>query len=242
MKAMILAAGLGTRMRPLTDHTPKPLLQAGGQALIAYHLQQLQRAGIREVLINTHWLADQIERALGDGSQFGLSITYSYEPELLETAGGIAKALPFLSQGEAPFLLLNGDVYCELDLQRWLAQTRLAPEHLARLALVPNPVHHPGGDFCLDVASERLELPAEGSSQTFTYAGIALFRPAFFAGVQPVPTRLAPLLFEHIKARRVCGEVITDYWLDVGTPERLAELDARLRCGMGVASQTSLKR
>jgi MurNAc alpha-1-phosphate uridylyltransferase len=224
MKAM----SLGTRMRPLTDRTPKPLLKAGGEHLISYPLRQLHRAGIHEVVINTHWLGEQIVATLGSGEHFGLHIRYSVEPVLLETAGGIVRALPWLREpDDRPFLVLNGDIYCELDLTRWLTGVTLAATSLALLALVPNPAHHPGGDFGLD-ESGLVYLPPPASERTLTYSGIALFRPSFFAGIPNAPCRLAPVLRQHIAAGRVQGTRLDEFWLDVGTPERLAELEARL--------------
>lgn len=217
---MILAAGRGERMRPLTDHTPKPLLPAGGKPLIVWHLERLAAAGFREIVINHAHLGALIETALGDGSRWGLSIAYSPEPPgALETAGGIARALPLL--GDAPFLVVNGDIFCDWDFRRALA----LPDRLAHLVLVANPGHHAGGDFSL--AGERL-LFANGE-QTLTYAGIAVFSPSFFAGVAPDrPMKLRPLLDAAIAAGTLTGEPHAGRWVDVGTPERLAELDRSL--------------
>jgi MurNAc alpha-1-phosphate uridylyltransferase len=221
MKAMILAAGRGERMRPLTDHTPKPLLLAGGKPLIVWHLERLAAAGFREIVINHAHLGAQIEQTLGDGSKWGLTITYSPEPPgALETAGGIAQALPLL--GDAPFLVVNGDVYCDWDFHR---AGQLA-DRLAHLVMVDNPAHHAGGDFSLD--GERIVYAHGG--QTVTYAGIAVFSPAFFRDV-PVgqPLKLRPLLDAAIAAGILTGERFTGRWVDVGTPQRLAELDAELQ-------------
>ncbi len=221
MKAMILAAGRGERMRPLTDHTPKPLLLAGGKPLIAWHLERLAAAGFREIVINHAHLGTQIEAALGDGSHWGLHIAYSPEPPgALETAGGIATALPLL--GGDPFLVVNGDVYCDFDFGRFSGSTAAG----AHLVMVANPAHHTGGDFSLD--GQRV-IYANGE-QTLTYAGIGVFSPAFFAGVQPgTVMKLRPLLDAAIAAGTLTGERFTGRWVDVGTPQRLAELDAELR-------------
>ena len=220
MKAMILAAGRGERMRPLTDHTPKPLLVAGGKPLIVWHLERLAAAGFREVVINHAHLGSQIEQALGDGTRWGLHIRYSPEPPgALETAGGIANALPLL--GDQPFLLVNGDVYCDMDFGHFLGSTATA-----HLVMVDNPAHHAGGDFSLD--GDRVVV-ANGE-QTLTYAGIGVFSPAFFASVQPgTVMKLRPLLDAAIAAGTLTGERFAGRWVDVGTPQRLAELDQELR-------------
>ena len=220
MKAFILAAGRGERMRPLTDHTPKPLLPAGGKPLIVWHLERLAAAGFKEIVVNHAHLGSQIEAALGDGAQWGLHIQYSPEPPgALETAGGIAAALPLL--GNEPFLVVNGDVYCDIDFGRFLKST--ADAHLV---MVPNPAHHNSGDFSLDGARV---VYAHGE-QTFTYSGIAVFAPAFFAEVKPGSImKLRPLLDAAIAAGTLTGERHTGRWVDVGTPQRLAELDQELR-------------
>jgi MurNAc alpha-1-phosphate uridylyltransferase len=221
MKAFILAAGRGERMRPLTDHTPKPLLQAGGKPLIVWHLERLAAAGFRDIVINHAHLGAQIEQVLGDGTQWGLSIQYSPEPPgALETAGGIATALPLL--GDQPFLVVNGDVYCDWNFNG----ARHLRDKLAHLVMVANPAHHTDGDFSLD--GERV-VYAHGE-QTLTYAGIAVFSPSFFAGVQPgTVMKLRPLLDAAIAAGSLTGERFTGPWVDVGTPQRLAELDQELR-------------
>lgn len=221
MKAFILAAGRGERMRPLTDHTPKPLLPAGGKPLIVWHLERLAAAGFREIVINHAHLGSLIEQTLGDGSQWGLHIQYSPEPPgALETAGGIASALPLL--GDQPFLVVNGDVYCDLDFGRFAGWTA----GMAHLVMVENPAHHTAGDFSLD--GERVTY-ANGE-QTLTYAGIGVFSPAFFADVQPgTVMKLRPLLDAAIATGALTGERYTGRWVDVGTPERLAELDQELR-------------
>ncbi|HMW18977.1 MAG TPA: nucleotidyltransferase family protein [Accumulibacter sp.] len=227
MKAMILAAGRGERLRPLTDRTPKPLLEAGGKALIVWHLERLAAAGWREVVINHAHLGEQIEAALGDGRHFGLRIVYSPEPPgALETAGGIAAALPLL--GDAPFLALNGDIWCDWDFQRAHA-VRLVDDG-AHLVMVDNPAHHPGGDFCL--ANGRLSLAnrtGAGPGCALTYAGIGVFSPGFFAGVAAgAVLKLRPLLDSAIPDGRVGGEHHRGRWLDIGTVDRLNELDTLL--------------
>jgi len=221
MKAFILAAGRGERMRPLTDHTPKPLLMAGGKPLIVWHLERLAAAGFREIVINHAHLGAQIETALGDGAQWGLHIQYSPEPPgALETAGGIATALPLL--GDAAFLVVNGDVYCNWDFK----QAHKLANRPAHLVMVANPAHHSGGDFSLD--GERV-VYAQGG-ETLTYAGIGVFSPAFFAGVPPGSVmKLRPLLDAAIAAGTLSGERYDGRWVDVGTPQRLAELDQELR-------------
>jgi len=221
MKAFILAAGRGERMRPLTDHTPKPLLEAGGKPLIVWHLERLAAAGFREIVVNHAHLGAQIEAALGDGSRWGLNIRYSPEPPgALETAGGIASALPLL--GEDSFLVVNGDVYCDWDFKR----AQQLAGRTAHLVMVANPAHHSGGDFSLD--GGRV-VYARGE-QTLTYAGIGVFSPAFFADVAAGSVmKLRPLLDAAIAAGRLTGERYDGRWVDVGTPQRLAELDAELR-------------
>lgn len=221
MKAMILAAGRGERMRPLTDHTPKPLLMAGGKPLIVWHLERLAAAGFRDIVINHAHLGAQIEAALGDGSPWELRIAYSPEPPgALETAGGIATALPML--GGDPFLVVNGDVYCDWDFN----QARQLASVSAHLVMVANPAHHAGGDFSLD--GDRV-IYATGE-QTLTYAGIGVFSPSFFADVKPGSImKLRPLLDAAIAAGTLTGERYAGRWVDVGTPQRLAELDAELR-------------
>lgn len=221
MKAFILAAGRGERMRPLTDHTPKPLLVAGGKPLIVWHLERLAAAGFRAIVINHAHLGAQIEQALGDGSRWGLRIQYSPEPPgALETAGGIATALPLL--GDQPFLVVNGDIYCDWDFKR----ARTLNEKTAHLVMVANPAHHAGGDFSLD--GERV-VYAHGE-QTLTYAGISVFSPSFFANIQAgTVMKLRPLLDAAIAAGTLTGERFTGRWVDVGTPQRLAELDQELK-------------
>ena len=235
MKAMILAAGRGERMRPLTDTCPKPLLSVGGRPLIAWHLQRLAAAGFREVVINHAHLGAQIEAALQTGAAWGLSIRYSPEPAgALETAGGIANALPLL--GDAPFLVINGDIFCDWDPAR--AQTCLAESDIAHLVLVDNPAHHPQGDFALHDGrvSEKVGPGDTARRQStfdtanqLTFAGIGVYRPTLFDTVtRGQPAKLAPLLRTAMVNGEVSGELHPGRWVDVGTPQRLAELDALL--------------
>ncbi|WP_300273319.1 N-acetylmuramate alpha-1-phosphate uridylyltransferase MurU [Halomonas sp.] len=219
MKAMILAAGLGTRMRPLTDRCPKPLLPVGGRPLIVHHLERLRAAGITEIVINVSYRAEQIIAALGEGADHGVRIAWSREATPLETGGGIRQALPLL--GDTPFLLVNGDVWCDLDPAGLAA---LEDHDLARLVMVDNPDHHPAGDFHLDAAGR---VRAEGEPR-LTYAGIGLLDPALVAGESPGAFALAPLLRRAMSEGRVAGHHHRGRWVDVGTPERLAALDASL--------------
>jgi MurNAc alpha-1-phosphate uridylyltransferase len=218
---MILAAGRGERMRPLTDRTPKPLLPVAGKPLIVWHIERLARAGFREIVINHAHLGDQIEALLDDGAAWGVSIRYSAEPRgALETAGGIANALPLL--GDEPFLVVNGDIYCEWEFDR--ATGALGAEDLAHLVLVPNPPHHAAGDFAL--VSGRVH----DDGARFTFSGIGVYRPAVFANVERgKPAKLAPLLRAAMASGKVSGELHAGRWVDVGTPQRLEELDAELR-------------
>ena len=227
MRAMILAAGRGERMRPLTDTCPKPLLPVGGRPLIAWHLESLARAGITDILVNHAWLGERIEAALGDGRAYGVRLRYSAESPALETAGGIARALPFFQ--DRPFLVLNGDVWCDWDPARAPRLAAAWPaDRLAHLVLVDNPAHHPAGDFTLR-ADNLVEPPADVAAATLTFAGIGLYRPALFAGTDPDrPAPLAPLLRRAMAARAVGGERHAGRWIDVGTPARLAALDAEL--------------
>lgn len=230
MKAMILAAGRGERMRPLTDTCPKPLLPVGGQPLIVWHLQRLAGAGFREVIINHAHLGAQIEAALQQGAAWGLTIRYSPEPAgALETAGGIANALPLL--GDAPFLVINGDIYCDWDVAR--AKDVLAVNDLAHLVLVANPAHHPAGDFILTdgkILSPSLDdSDPEDTANKLTFSGIGVYRPALFSTItRGQPAKLAPLLRTAMATGQISGEQHHGRWIDVGTPERLAQLDAQL--------------
>ncbi len=214
MKAMILAAGRGKRMRPLSDHVPKPLLKVGGRCLIEYHLIALASAGIRDIVINHAWLGEQIERVLGDGSCWGVKIQYSAEGEGLETGGGILNALPLL--GEQPFLVVNGDVWCNYPFHQLPAE----PAGLAHLVLVESPPHHPEGDFVL----QENRVCLEGGPR-LTYSGIGVYHPALFADCAPGAFPLAPLLRRAITAGMITGEQYHGRWVDVGTPERLQMLD-----------------
>ncbi|MBZ5486138.1 nucleotidyltransferase family protein [Halomonas aquamarina] len=218
MKAMILAAGLGKRMRPLTDHCPKPLLPVAGKPLIAHHLERLAQAGIEEVVINVSYRAEQIVETLGDGSAYGLHLHYSVETTPLETGGGIQKALPLL--GEQPFLLINGDVWCDY----LPTPATLQGQDLAHLVLVDNPAHHPAGDFAL--LGSR--VAAQGEPR-LTFAGVSIIHPALLAGHPPGAFALAPLLKQAMASDRVSGEHFTGPWVDVGTPERLKALEAQLK-------------
>lgn len=224
---MILAAGRGERMRPLTDRVPKPLLPVGGKPLIVWHLERLARAGLREVVINHAHLGARIEAALGDGARWGLTIAYSPEPEgALETAGGIANALPLLGPDEA-FLVVNGDIFCDWDISQ--AANMLNPGDLAHLVLVPNPPHHRLGDFALRGRAVSTDV-ANCGAQGYTFSGIGIYLPELFAGiVRGQPAKLAPLLRAAMAQQRVSGELHAGRWVDVGTPQRLAELDAELR-------------
>ncbi|HLY97421.1 MAG TPA: nucleotidyltransferase family protein [Sideroxyarcus sp.] len=224
MRAMILAAGRGERMRPLTDHTPKPLLQAGGKPLIVWHIERLVRAGITDLVINHAHLGAQIEQALGNGSRFGAHIRYSSEGTALETAGGIAFALHLL--GDQPFAVVNGDVYCDYDFAHLpaLAATLQQGQNSAHLVLVDNPAHHPNGDFGLHATQVTDTAPK------LTFSGIGLYRPELFAHIaRGTKAPLAPLLREQIALGKVSGEHHRGVWIDVGTPQRLEELDRQLR-------------
>ncbi len=223
---MILAAGRGERMRPLTDSTPKPLLEVGGRALIEHHIDALAAAGVEEIVINLSWHGEQIMDFLGDGSKYGLKISYSDEgPVALETGGGIHRALPML--GDEPFWLVNGDVYCDFSYP----ERGLAPQSLGHLLLVPNPDHNTRGDFALDDGIVLRKGDPEGDPECdpmWTYSGISLLRPRLFASCAPGKFPLAPLLIDAMDRRRISGEVYRGRWVDVGTPERLRLLDAEL--------------
>ena len=231
MRAMILAAGRGERMRPLTDGTPKVLLEAGGKPLLQWHVEKLQRAGFECVVINHAWLGKQIEQALGDGSRFGLRIVYSAEGQALETAGGIAKALPFI--GDEAFLVVNGDVFTRFDFAGLVPRLHALAGggHLAHLVLVDNPPHHAGGDFALH--GERVAPTGE---HRLTFSGIGLYRPQLFGAIEAGDRApLAPLLRAAMMEGAVTGERYDGLWFDVGTPERLAELN-QLLAGPGKES------
>jgi MurNAc alpha-1-phosphate uridylyltransferase len=222
---MLLAAGRGERLRPITDTLPKPLVAIAGKPLIVYHLEALARAEVRDVVINLSWLGEKIRATLGDGSRYGVRIAYSEEgPVPFETGGGIHRALPLL--GSAPFLVVNSDVWTDMDFSRVLT---LEEDAEARLLLAPNPPHHARGDFGLED-----DLVVERDDDRFTYTGIGLYRPGFFAGCTPGKFSLLPLLRRAIAARRLRGEVYRGEWLDIGSPERLAWLDARERAARGM--------
>jgi MurNAc alpha-1-phosphate uridylyltransferase len=221
MKAMLLAGGRGERLRPLTDAVPKALVEAGGKPLLAWHLERLARAGFREAVINVAHLGGRIIERIGDGARFGLRVQYSREHERLETAGGIANALALL--GREPFLLVNADVYCECDFAR-LRSVELHGR-LAHLVLVPNPPHRPAGDFSLARGAVGDE-PAP----RYTYAGVAVMAPALVQTVKPgEKAPLAPLLYDAARRGLLGGELYEGLWQDVGTVERLAELEKTLR-------------
>lgn len=234
MRALIFAAGRGERMRPLTNTTPKPLLEVGGKPLIVWHLQRLAAAGVDEVVINTAFLAAQFPARLGDGSAWGLRIRYSREGNrALETGGGLLHALPLL--GDAPFLIVSGDIWCDFDFSALPAE----PAGLAHLLLVDNPPHHPGGDFHL-LADGRVDAPSSPDAPLLTFAGVGVYRPALLddwhtiiggqPGASDTPPRfkLAPLLRHAMRQGRVTGRHHQGAWCDVGTPERLGGLESRV--------------
>jgi MurNAc alpha-1-phosphate uridylyltransferase len=217
MKAIVLSAGRGERMRPLTDTTPKPLLTVAGKPLIVYHLEALARAGIRDVVVNLSWLGERIRTALGDGARYGVRIVYSDEgPVALETGGGVLKALPFLGPG--PFLALSGDVWTDFPL----AGLRLAPGDVAHFVLTPNPDFRPQGDFGLS-GGRITDAPPR-----FTYANVGVFRPEFFANAEPGRFPLGPLMFEWSRKGRVSGELYRGRWHNIGTPTQLSELEQQV--------------
>jgi MurNAc alpha-1-phosphate uridylyltransferase len=233
LKAMILAAGLGSRMRPLTDHCPKPLLPVAGKPLIVHHIEQLVAKGITEIVINHAYLGHMIEEALGDGSQFGCQIHYSAESEALETGGGIVNALPLLTEqpvgselnsDDAPFLLVNGDVWLNWES----IQLPAAIKGLCHLWLVNNPEHNPAGDFVLTDASEVLDKQDHNES-AFTFSGISLLKPSLFKSSKPGAFPLAPLLRDAMAQGLASGELYTGHWVDVGTPQRLQQVEQLLR-------------
>ena len=210
---MILAAGRGERLRPLTDHTPKPLIDVRGKPLIAWHLDALARAGFTDVVINLSWLGEQIRERLGDGGEFGVRIQYSEEPEALETAGGILQALPLLGDD---FIVVNGDVFTDYDFAR--LRDAAGPAHLV---LVENPAHNDDGDFGLDDGRVLNEAP-----EMHTFSGIARYRRGFFDSLAPGKQALAPLLRAGAERGEVSGELFSGQWVDIGTADRLAQLNA----------------
>lgn len=218
MKAMILAAGRGERMRPLTDIRPKPLLKVDGQTLIEWHIQALKAAGIREILINTSWLGEQIPEYLGDGAYWGVKLSFSHEDTALETAGGIRKALDFFD--DEPFIVVNSDVWTDFDYANLL----LKPPGLAHLVLVPNPEQHPQGDFALNG-----EIVSEYGESSWTFSGIGLYQPSMFAELELDKAEpLGPLLRHLMQEQHVTGELYRGRWHDIGTPERLKALNEAL--------------
>ncbi|MHA3081748.1 N-acetylmuramate alpha-1-phosphate uridylyltransferase MurU [Acinetobacter sp. ANC 5383] len=224
MKAMILAAGLGNRMRPLTLHTPKPLLEVADKPLIVWHIEKLQKIGVTDIVINTAWLAEKLIAALGTGDQFGVKIHWSNEGEGLETAGGIIHALPLL--GDRPFILVNGDVWTNYDFAP-LLHVELG-QNLAHLMLVDNPVQHPQGDFVL-YAQKAYTFEQNQQGEALTYSGIAVISPEMFAGLAEGKRPLAPLLKEAMLQGRISAQKLPAAWVDVGTPERLSDLDRQIR-------------
>ncbi len=243
MMAMLLAAGRGERMRPLTDLTPKPLLLAGGKPLILWHIERLSRAGITDLVINHAHLGQQLENALGDGGRFGVHIRYSPEhPSALETAGGIAHALHLL--GEEPFAVINGDIYCNYDFGHLPAHVAAlqASNDTAHLVLINNPPHHPNGDFHL-LDGRLLPSPAsgrgvggEGLPAKLTFSGIGIYKTILFHHIpRGTAAPLAPLLRAQIALGKVSGEHYSGYWVDVGTPQRLEELDKQLCASQNVS-------
>lgn len=235
MKALVFCAGLGERMRPLTDTTPKPLLRAGGKPLVAWHLERLAAIGVREVVLNTSWLAGQFPQVLGDGSRWGLTLHFLHEGDTpLETGGGMHNALPLLcGDGDAPFLAINGDIWCDFDLARLPSE----PRGDAHLVLVDNPAHHAGGDFVL----EQDGCVAADGTPKLTFSGIGVYRRGLFegwretigerpgAGANPPRFPIAPLLRAAMQRGAVTGEHHHGRWTDVGTPARLARLEAELQ-------------
>ncbi len=227
MKAMILAAGLGNRMRPLTLYTPKPLLEVGGKPLIVWHIEKLKSMGVTEIIINSAWLADKLIGALGNGSKYGVTIRWTREDEGLETAGGIINALPLL--GDKPFILVNGDVWTTMDFEP-LRHIKLGDD-LAHLVFVTNPEQHPKGDFTL-MNGRAYTFDQEQQGENLTYSGVAVIHPNLFKGLEVGKRPLAPLLKQAMLDGRVSAEKMQGEWVDVGTPERLTQLDLHIRQGL----------
>lgn len=229
LPCLLLAAGRGERMRPLSDHTPKPLLKVRGKSLLSWHLESLQRGGIQHVVINHAWLGKQIEAAFGDGREYGLSILYSPEAIALETAGGICQALPLLNPMDF-FLVINGDIFCPNypihELIQRANQLRNQEQFLAHLILVPNPPHHPTGDFYLDGTIVRGEEHSNANSPKLTFSGIGIYHRSLFDGLnRGESAKLAPILRRAMLNHQISGEKYLGSWQDVGSPERLAELN-----------------
>jgi len=223
MKALVLAAGRGERMRPLTDTVPKPLLPVAGRPLIAYHLEALARAGLRDIVVNLSWLGERLRTALGDGSRYGVHIRYSDEgTQALETGGGIFNALPHLGPGA--FIVVNGDTWTDFDFRRLSLDADVDGDAVARLVLVPNPAHHPQGDFAL-----AGDVIVDSGAERLTFSGIGIYKPELFAGAAPGKFPLLPLLQRAIAAGTLRGEIHRGEWWDVGSPDRLRALDSRLR-------------
>ncbi len=223
MRAMILAAGRGQRMQPLTDTCPKPLLMVGGKRLIEYHLETLARAGFRDIVINTGWLGEQLPATLGNGDRYGVHIEYSHEGwPALETGGGLFRALSLL--GQQPFLVMNGDVWTDWQPHNTTLPTGWNAHTLAHLVLVPNPPQHLKGDFGLQ---EGVVL--DHAPQQYTFSGMGYYHPDFFHGCADGPFKLAPLLYAAAARGQLRGELYQGQWHDIGTPERLQQLDAQLR-------------
>lgn len=226
MKAMILAAGLGNRMRPLTLYKPKPLLEVGGKALIVWHIEKLKKIGVTKIVINSAWLADILIGTLGDGSQFGVTIRWTREDEGLETAGGIINALALL--GDQPFILVNGDVWTTFDFAS-LLDINLADD-LAHLVFVNNPGQHPQGDFTL-ANGRAYTFEQNQQGENLTYSGVAVINPKMFDGLEQGKRPLAPLLKQGMLDGKISAEKMQAAWVDVGTPERLTALDWQIRQG-----------
>jgi len=238
MKAMILSAGRGERLRPLTDQMPKPLLQVGGKALIEYHIENLVRSGIDEIVINLSYLGEKIRAALGDGDRWGARILYSEEGEsALETGGGILHALPLL--GSNPFIVVNGDIWTDFPFSGLLKKSlKQLPEQLpgklkglAHLVLTENPEHHPHGDFMLDEGQvySDVQSHSDGHGNLLTFTGIGVYHPALFSGCTEKCFPLAPLLRKAMESGQVTGQSYNGMWIDIGSKERLDKLDAFLK-------------
>lgn len=229
MRAMILAAGRGERMRPLTDHCPKPMLEVGGEPLIGWHLRRLAAAGITDIVINHAWLGAMLEERLGDGHAYGVQIQYSAEASALETAGGIAKALPLL--GEQPFAVINGDIFTDYDFARLPAVAKNLGDHLGHLVMVPKADYPTGRDLAIDQQGQAC-LCTEGL-QPMTFAGVAVYRPEFFATVdEGQAAALLPLFLQGMAQHQLQAESFAGQWLDVGTVERLNQADTQVRAAM----------
>ena len=225
MRAMILAAGLGTRMRPLTLNTPKPLLPVAGKPLIQYHIERLVAAGITEIVINHAWLGEKLEAYVGDGSRFGAKVAWSAETEPLETGGGVLKALPQLSEDGSPFILINGDVFTDYPFEQLLAH-KITGDSVGHLVLVSNPEHNPSGDFQL-----QNDYVFESGDDCLTFSGVSVLSPVLFEGCSAGKFPLAPLLRSAMQSGRVSGEFFPGYWRDIGTPERLQEVSEDIEKG-----------